>query len=269
MCRPTETQFGYVAAIVQLILQQGDYFDFSSVEALLDPSSLTIASFLDMFQLERLLFLKLFRKLSPLKPAEAAFKRADRLAAVSAKVQKLEQPRSSELNRVADIEQRRLMWEASLAQRPEDMGEYAWNALQRQLSPLYNSKKAKKSQRKPRQKNSLENSQPEKCAVVADSAAVFSHTDSSTYYSDMQTPTLPGRNYTHNVVPTMSAAAAENTMQGGLDSSGGRDGDGGGSSGVQGLIGPARGQGKKLVNKNENANARPSSEIFIVTMWLL
>ena len=77
----------------------------------------------------------------------------------------------------------------------------------------------------------------------------------------MQTPTLPGRNYIHNVVPTMSAAAAEmRSRQSDLDSSGGGDGDGdgGGSSGVQGLIGPASGQGKKLVNKNEHINARVS-----------
>jgi hypothetical protein len=135
-----------VAATVQLILEQGASFDFSTVVALTDPSSSTIASFLDMFQLERLLFIKLFSKLSPLKcaEAEAAHKRADRLAAIALQVetmQNIEQTRSSrDLALVSDFEQRRVMWEASPAQRPQDTTEYDWRLLQKQLNPTYKKK---------------------------------------------------------------------------------------------------------------------------------
>ena len=233
----------------QLILQQGGSFDFSTVVELMDPSSLTIANFLDMYQLERLLFIELLKKLSPLRfaEAEAAYKRADRLAQIAVKAEKihyLEQRRSSmDSVLVGNIEQRRLMWEASPAQKPQNMEEYDWKVRQKQLNPTCKNK----APRSLKKKTSQSNNQQEDCAVVADSqtfAGANTHTTSNTYNSNFQTPTAQGRDYIGNEVLTLSSAAS--SSRSGLDSRGGGDGDGdggGGGSGVQGVIGPARGQG--------------------------
>ena len=182
MCRSIETQHGYVAATIDLILQQGESFDFSSVVELPDPSSLTIAIFLDMYQLERCLFMKLFEKLSPLDCAAAAHKRADRLAATAVKLEGTARKRpSTDPSVVDDIEQRRLLWEASLAQRPEGMKIYDWIVLQKQLDPTY-KKKVNKSKRKSMQGClQSQNDRQEGCDCVC--SHLFCKRRSSTTYS--------------------------------------------------------------------------------------
>ena len=75
-----------MGALVELVLAQGDRFDFSQVDVIDDPDLLVVGALLQLKGLQRALFIQLIEKLCPTWDANTTHKRAEKLANIAAKL---------------------------------------------------------------------------------------------------------------------------------------------------------------------------------------